>query len=101
MLHKFTQDETNKGVRRSVKTRHNNAKINYENKLIATLQQIEIDKSNDLYRKEKIYELLNNLPEYEMKKYTVQKKGLSDKNLKLVLQHVFNICIINKDKNGE
>ena len=101
MLHTFTLEEANKGIKRSIRTRQKNATKNFENKLIATLQQNEIDKANDLYRKGKLYELLNNLPANEMKKYTVQKKGLSEKNLKLVLQHVFKISIINKDKNGE
>ena len=89
MGYDFTLEEYDKGLRRSLKTRQKNATIQYEKKLIATLQQIEIDKANDIYRKTKIYELLNNLPENQMKTYTVQKKGLSDKNLKLVLQHVF------------
>ena len=100
MLHKFTQDESNKGIRRSVKTRLKNAEINSENKLIATLQQKEIDRANDIYRKGKKIELLNNLPENQKKKYTVQK-GPVNENIKLVLQKIFNVSIKDKDKNGE
>ena len=98
MGYDFTLEDRMKGSKRGLKTRQKNATKKYENELIATLQQIEIDKANDLYRKGKIYELLNNLPENEVKKYTVQKKGLSEKNMKLVLQHVFKISIIDKDK---
>ena len=101
MGHDFTLDEHRVALKRSIRTRQKNATKNFENKLIATLQQIEIDKANDIYRKGKFFELLNNMPEIQKKKYIVPKKGLSDENLKLVLQHVFKISIINKDKNGE
>ena len=102
MGHDFTLKESYKGIQRSIKTRQKKAQINYENKLIDTLQQKEIDRQNDIYRKGNFYELLNNLPENQKKKYTVQKKeGLSDENLKLVLQKVFNISIKDKDNNGK
>ena len=101
MLHTFTLEEANKGIKRSIRTRQKNATKNFENKLIATLQQKEIDKANDIYRKGKIFELLNNLPENQKKKYVVEKKGLSDENLKSVLKNVFNISIKDKEEDAE
>ena len=73
MGHNFTLKETYKGSKRSVKTRQKKAQINYEKKLIDTLQQKEIERANDIYRKGKFFKLLNNLPENQ-KKYILFKK---------------------------
>jgi hypothetical protein len=95
MGHDFTLNDRIKGSKRGLKTRQKKAQINYENKLIDTLQKKEIDKANDIYRKGKLFELLNNLPENQKKKYIVQKKEVNE-NLNLVLQKIFNITL-NKD----
>ena len=100
MGHDFTLEEYNKGMKRSLKARQNKATIKFENKLIATLQQKEIDKANDIYRKGKIFELLNNLSEHQKKKYVVQKSGLPDKILKSVVKNLFNISIKDKEENA-
>ena len=101
MGHNFTSEEHRLALKRSIRTRQKNATKFFENKLIATLQQIEIDKANDIYRKGIFLELFNNMPEIQKEKYIVPKKGLSDENLKLVLQQVFNISIMNKDNDAE
>ena len=98
MGHDFTMNDRIKGSKRGLKTRQKKAQINYENKLIDTLQKKEIDRANDIYRKGKLFELLNNLPENQKKKYFVKKKEVNE-NLNLVLQKIFNISL-NKDKDN-